>query len=451
MKLGTVRWAVSFKPRLLLGPNLVVNEAETMMGQSICKHCDAPPTGATPTAKTALRWPRAAHFAAGLRVSRALAGLVVCAFGLLAGPAMYGAGSDSTSSVDLVLKPMELNPALFSGLSGESCDTLVSLYAAVLAAQFDRHPSGPPSASPACTFGHLHADYLIVQIVDWNQVSASAPQPTSNWILLQPKNVRLPGTFLSVGTSATRIFGSKKIAYVIIHRNLAHPARADIRYTLAVKQKNSVQLTDLESLISILGPSVEPAGLPPIPEIVLAVAGMVSSISKLPDDIVFTGTAFLDAGQEAAGGKPDASFPETYDDEGFASWDISASVPFTGLSSVQYSSTNGTLVPKTVTRVNSYGMAHWYPYPVDLKGDYPWFPSFVGGLALAGQPLDKPFAGISLGTRKPLPIRVNVFAGAVFNKVFTPATPPSTQLQSHRVTKLMFGIDLPIGALLPSK
>ena len=115
---------------------------------------------------------------------------------------------------------------------------------------------------------------------------------------------------------------------------------------------------------------------------------------------------------------------------------------------VQYTQTGNTVTPKTFSRTNAYGLAHFYPYPVDLKSSYPWQPSLVAGLPLAHAPLDKPFVGIAIGTRKPLPFQVNVFAGAVFNKVFTSASPTDAALlNSHRVTKLLYGIDIPIGNL----
>jgi hypothetical protein len=290
----------------------------------------------------------------------------------------------------------------------------------------------------------LGFDYLIVQIVDW---SNGKPQPVTSWLLLSPANTRRPWKgFADKPTTGNRIYGSKTIGFVILHRGIPKPNAADIRYSITVKRKDSVQLTDLKSLLGILSKAV--AAGPQ--ETVLAIAGTVENIKALPDDVAFSGTAYLDTAKKTAGAGPDSTFSQTYDDEGYAGWDISASIPLNGISEVQYSSTDDTLQPKTVTRANSYALAHWYPYPVDLKSGYPSWPSLVGGLAIAGKPLNKPFAGVAVGTHKPFPLRVNVFAGAVFNKVFSPAPTPTepTHLSSHRVTKLMYGIDIPISQLV---
>jgi hypothetical protein len=70
-------------------------------------------------------------------------------------------------------------------------------------------------------------------------------------------------------------------------------------------------------------------------------------------------------------------------------------------------------------------------------------------LPLSGAPLDKPFVGAAMGMKKPLPLQVNFFAGAVFNKVFTSASSTNAALlNTHRVTKLLYGIDIPIGNLV---
>ena len=147
------------------------------------------------------------------------------------------------------------------------------------------------------------------------------------------------------------------------------------------------------------------------------------------------------------------SLTKVYDDEGFSHWDVSIGIPVTGIKDVQYAS-DGTVQAKNESKATAYGMFHYYPWKVDLAGGYPWYPSVVGGLSLTGQPLNKPFAGLAMGMHKPLPISVNFFAGAVFNKVFAPSTlkvgssASSLQLQSdlksHRVTKLLYGIDIPI-------
>jgi hypothetical protein len=378
-------------------------------------------------------------------------------------------GSTKNPSATLVLKQVEIRVTLldaveasFSGMGGPSCKDLIELYKDTLAAQtgvdrdkkatkrfFSKAGIATHEPQESCDFTEVGFEYLIVNFVDWNQ--KSTVQPVSKWYLLSPMNPRGDTEFAKNATSGTRIFGSRKIGILLLQRGLAEPGEADARYTLTLQHKASVQVTDLTSLLSIVtGAIVAPAAKTKIlKDKVLAIATIAGTLPRLPDDLILAGQTYLSSAAAMGGGKPDATFSQTYDDEGYARWDISAAVPVTGIKDVQYTQMGSAIGAKTITRANAYGLAHWYPYPVDLKGDYPWYPSVVAGLPLSGQPLDKPFAGLAIGTRKPFPFQVNVFAGAVFNKVFTPAsTTDATLLNSHRVTKLLYGIDLPIGKLV---
>jgi len=252
---------------------------------------------------------------------------------------------------------------------------------------------------------------------------------------------------------ALRIYGSKSVGFLAVHMGISVLSTIpEVRYTVESKGKKSVQETDAISLFNLV---LGGAGKRPTKNRNDYLVGgrEVSNIRKLPSDIIVSGGAYAPGPAVASDQKPAATFNQTYDDEGFAFWDVSIGIPVKGVSEVQYSS-DGTVQAKTVSRVNAYGMAHLYPYPVDLKGDYPWLPSIVGGLALSGKPLNKPFVGLAMGAKKPLPIRVNVFAGIVFNKVFAPTTLSTgstaspgqldADLKSHRVRKLLIGVDIPI-------
>src|SRR5882724_255332 len=303
-----------------------------------------------------------------------------------------------------------------------------------------------PSGCPA---------YLIVNVVDWSGATANGSNaPQSRWFLVHPANNRSTALLKPLSDGSLRIFGSKNVGFLAVHLGISSIPSMDVRYTIESNAKKSVQETDALSLFDLIvgkGGGTLARALAASQYMVGARA--ITNILKLPSDVVITGGAYPVAGA-APDQKPAATFSQTYDNEGFAHWDVSVGIPVKSVSEVQYNSTDGSVQDKTVSKVNAYGLFHWYPYPVDLKADYPWMPSIVAGLSLSGKPLNKPFAGLAMGFRKPLPFRVNVFAGIVFNKVFAPTTlttgSPATpgelnnDLASHRVKKLLVGIDIPI-------
>ncbi len=241
---------------------------------------------------------------------------------------------------------------------------------------------------------------------------------------------------------------------LVVHVGISTVNAMEVKYTIDAKAKKSVQETDALSLFNlIVGAGAKPRASGKGDYLVGARS--VTNIIKLPSDVIIAGGAYPKAaGIAGTDQKAAATFTQTYDDEGFARWDVSIGIPVKGVSQVQYNSTDGTVQSKTVSKANAYGLFHWYPYSVDLKGDYPWQPSIVGGLPLSGKPLNKPFAGLAMGTKKPFPFRVNVFAGVVFNKAFSPSTLTkgssaspgqlNNDLGSHWVRKLLIGIDIPI-------
>lgn len=279
--------------------------------------------------------------------------------------------------------------------------------------------------------------YIIVNLVDWSKPDA----PVSTWSLLHPRGIRSGVLVQPTVDDSTRIYGSKSVGLLVVHKNVP-AAITGGAYTITSKSKQSVEVLDLLALLKLIGVAAGPG-----PAQALVGARAIDNITKLPADVTVTGqvvTTDKSAGQ---------AFTKTFDNEGFSHWDISIGIPVTGIKDVQYAS-DGTVQAKNVSKATAYGLFHYYPYAVDLKGAYPWYPSVVGGLSLTGQPLNKPFVGLSTGIHKPLPITLNFFAGAVFNKVFAPATlkvgssasPLQLQsdLKSHRVTKLLYGIDIPI-------
>jgi hypothetical protein len=161
------------------------------------------------------------------------------------------------------------------------------------------------------------------------------------------------------------------------------------------------------------------------------------------------------------------SFSKTYDDEGLYHWDVSVGVPVQGLNELQYSSTDGNVTSKNVSRLYAYGMFDVYPVATDLKSPpaFGW-PHIVVGLPFSGKVFNKPFFGsggvfnilqipkIGPAIAKIMPVKFNFYGGVVYNKEFRPATlavgdaaspgAVAHNLVPHRVWKGQFGIEFSI-------
>lgn len=301
--------------------------------------------------------------------------------------------------------------------------------------------------------------YIIVNLVDWG-ISGQAPQ--SRWILIHSQNHGLDSLTAPItGDATTRIYGSKLVGLLAIHLNVTSLARSNILYSITEKQKQSVQMSDFSALINLVVGGVKANRNDAASYLVGA--RLLDNINSVPCDIAVTGKiapARTTGQPEQQGQNPAASFTKTYDDEGFSRWDAAVAVPLTGVKETDYVS-DGKVHSKTSSKAYAYGMFHFYPFRVDLKGDYPWKPSLVGGLPLSGKTLNKPFAGAAFGIKKPFPFRVNPFVGVVFNKVFTPrtltvgekasATQLDADLRSRREYKLLVGIDIPVTQFVSMK
>jgi hypothetical protein len=255
-----------------------------------------------------------------------------------------------------------------------------------------------------------------------------------------------------LGDSTTRIYGSKLVGLLVIHSNVTNLAKSTVSYSITCKQKQSVQLSDFTSLISLIAGGVK--AFRNDASSYLVGARLIDNINSVPSDITIIGkiAPVKTTGSQQEQGTA-ASFTKTYDDEGFSRWDAAVAVPLMGVKETDYVS-SGKVFSKTSSKAYAYGMFHFYLHRVDLKSDYPWIPSLVGGLPLSGQPLNKPFAGGAFGIKKPFPFRINPFVGVVFNKVFVPstltvgqkasATQLNADLKSQRQYKLLVGIDIPV-------
>jgi hypothetical protein len=189
---------------------------------------------------------------------------------------------------------------------------------------------------------------------------------------------------------------------------------------------------------------------------------MLPRIAHVPSNILVEGnTLFVNPDHKQT--QQPKEFSKLYDNEGRYHWDVSVGFPFSKIRELEYNFTpdgapanNGVVTTRKKERQSAYAFLNIFlnPKGADLKQDgFLSTPHLVFGLPFTGKPLDRPVVGLGIGLYKSW-LKVNFFAGAVFNNVREPKTlvegdvttgsALEADLRSRRVTKLIFGVNFPL-------
>lgn len=344
-----------------------------------------------------------------------------------------------------------------------------------------------PDAARSLIANTLKADtsdpnfYCIIHLLRWKDDQAAIA--ADKWFVF-----RGGPNWTTAGMENTRIFGSHNVAVLYVHLNTPVVSNPDlaidasdnpgqfrkdltagrlsrfqdekgrgftrlgnvlivsgygpVTYRVEVKKKLPFPLANLASLVGMpQAGAAEKLTLPTAPTPLWA--GRVLNIKPLPCDLTVHALLGLDS-QELA--------KQTFDDEGLYRWDVSVALPLRSTKEVQYDSTNGTLLPKTVDKLNAYGLFNFFLKPIDTKSNRPIWPFPVAGVSITGKPLDRTMVGIGWGIS-----RVQGFVGCAFNKVAQPtqeAAPGGTTTLTTRTgkykyyKKLIFGVNLTMRQVL---
>lgn len=143
-------------------------------------------------------------------------------------------------------------------------------------------------------------------------------------------------------------------------------------------------------------------------------------------------------------------------------WDISLAMAIPGVREPKYSASNPAAPPSSTRHTDLYGMLDLYLGARWATKDSA-VPHFLVGLPVTGQPFYRPFFGLAenvsgwttLQRRGFLPFRLSLFFGFVdmrqqyaTKNPDTTAGQPALVLRPGRVWKPMFGIELPLSALV---
>jgi hypothetical protein len=171
------------------------------------------------------------------------------------------------------------------------------------------------------------------------------------------------------------------------------------------------------------------------------------------------GKTSTDEGKDCSGALPSTGCSSTntvssYDKE---FWDLSMGISIPGVLEPKYSASNPAAPPSAKRNTDFYGFLDLYPFaPVASKASYA--PHLSVGIPITGQPLYRPFFGLSenvtgwqwLQNRK-FPFQMSFVAGVVYlNQEIVIANPigPGSLIRHSRVVKPMFGVEIPISNLV---
>lgn len=166
----------------------------------------------------------------------------------------------------------------------------------------------------------------------------------------------------------------------------------------------------------------------------------------------------------ASGAKTPCTFTKTFRSDDKEYWDVSIGVTIPGLREAQYSDKSGTVQRKVTTHTDMYGLFDIYPLAKVLTKES-GIPHFNFGIPLTSQPFYRPYFGLAENLtswtkleKLGFPVRMSFYAGIAYMKQsvlmgLTPgATATSAQfssaLRGDRVLKPMYGVEVPVSALI---
>jgi hypothetical protein len=364
----------------------------------------------------------------------------------------------------------------------------------IVTATVSRGNATPPEAVTATvtvtpSFNLLDAKYYVINIVRWKRQASSYQANSNEWYIFNTsdKSVVHQSPFGSfhpkvAKASDTRIFGSKKVAFLAVHLRSDDISQQDfkslhINYNVSATQIQPMNIQDVQALLQLIGigaaaaaPTVKAGPAPPPPPTPVGLYGggpLTNGLESLPAKVTFeadvsfpsSASATKNAAPPAAAPSPaptdqtaaKSTTPPTCDstpsssskaqasctltqsvtNEGLHHWDVSAGVPFNALNQYSFASTDGTVTEKSNAKLNAYGFFDLYPFHgADLAGP-PWssYPHLMIGLPFSGKVFDRPFVGVGFLHLKQLPVlgkliplQANLYAGWLIEKEFKPKT-----------------------------
>jgi hypothetical protein len=256
---------------------------------------------------------------------------------------------------------------------------------------------------------------------------------------------------------AAYVRGERNFQFIYVHllstpgepfRNAMGTLLHPVGYSITVTRRRPQFLTDAIALAGLVGLPVPGAAAAAVADPVVGYFTVFQFESQFSrSDVTIAAKIGDEKKTPPDGGKgvqtqANDSVKKAYVNEGPQWAGLSIAVPLTTYKDVEYNQTDNTLQAKTVKRENIYAVLNVYLPPVDVgQTRFRYLPHPLFGVPIKGQPLRHLMAGLAIGLNW-----VEPFAGVVFNRQQRPIAPGSTTLEDHLVRKLVFGVNIPIGA-----
>jgi hypothetical protein len=317
--------------------------------------------------------------------------------------------------------------------------------------------------------------YCVVHVLEWgadmNTVAGA------KWFVYRGRGGQAsPGGRWTIERfRATRILGSDRLCVAYVHLNVpAEPITStdgataltnltagknpvstrnsplvqvgnhliDVRvtYQIDITKKLPAPIQNLSDIFGLVQSGA--AGLA-LSQRVSVYAADIFDIAHVPSDITVSGQGKW--GPSLAPTLTDLG-KQTFDNEGLYYWDISLGIPLRSVKELDFETSGGDLFVKEVERTKLLVLLNLFIKPVDTKNVRQLlFPRPVVGVALSQKPLERLFAGVSMGLNK-----VQVFAGAQWSQIKdapepgSEATPEPKGRVKYSDPAFMIGINVPV-------
>jgi hypothetical protein len=166
----------------------------------------------------------------------------------------------------------------------------------------------------------------------------------------------------------------------------------------------------------------------------------------------------------ATGSKKPCTFTRTFRSDDIEWWDVSIGVTIPGVREAKYTDTGNTVQRNVTTHTDLYGLFDIYP-TAEWKTKESWVPHFNLGIPLTSQPFYRPYFGVAENftgwttlEKHGFPFRMSFYVGIVdmkqsLLKGLAPGSSAtqgqfSSALVSDRALKPLFGVEVPVSALI---
>ncbi|WP_433971869.1 hypothetical protein [Tunturiibacter lichenicola] len=314
-------------------------------------------------------------------------------------------------------------------------------------------------SSPSCNLDNK-STYVVIHVLVWGDPAPGGDPntavqsiKTTNWYVYRNYGTRKWNRWGQGDFSGNnRLYGASKIVLLYLHLNASDfgPHPYSVRYQLTIAKRIPTNLQAVSQLAQLIIPSSKVAAAPTKSN--LWGGGVIDVGYKTSDIKVdsFLETPSTTGASTAVSTKLSPTYSLINEPKEY--WDVSVAVPVHSVSSLQYTSSNNTVVPTQISKQNVFAALDLYFPPIDLAGsNYSLIPHPIVGVSMASQPLHSILVGGAIGFSFAEVYVANDFVkqqllnGVTSGGAATPAQLAAASKYSF-TSQFTIGINLPIKA-----